>query len=77
MPTGKEYEAQGSGSFIEKLARFFGKGEVALQEGGVPLPTAAPEETPPSASVLAEVERVRQVFPETCSFLIRSLLLAA
>ncbi len=73
VPASKEYQTQGSGSFLEKIARFFeigrfiGRDDMALMEkGGIPVQEAAPQ-APPSTSAggLAEVERVRQFFPET------------
>jgi CD109 antigen len=67
VPAGKEYQVHGSGSFIDKIARFFGLGGMG-QEGG-PIFEAAdgavPAAAPSPSGGLAEVERVRQLFPET------------
>ena len=69
IPAGKEYQVRGNGSFLDKIARFFGvrdimKGEFAL-EAGVARPAAPSPSASNSADNLAEVERVRQFFPET------------
>jgi CD109 antigen len=69
IPAGKEYQVRESGSFLDKVARFFGvrdmmKRELAL-EAGKALPPAPSTAAPNSAGNLAEVERVRQFFPET------------
>ncbi|MFC2014193.1 alpha-2-macroglobulin family protein [Chloroflexota bacterium] len=66
IPASKEYQTQGNGSFLEKIVRFFvGRNDVAMMEkGGVP--AVAPQPMAPTADGgLAEVERVRQFFPET------------
>jgi CD109 antigen len=68
VPASKEHQTQGNGSFLEKIARFFvGRNDMVLMEkGGMPVPAAAPDTTTStSGSGLAEVERVRQFFPET------------
>jgi CD109 antigen len=70
VPDSKEYEAQDEGSFIDKVWRFFGGGkDMVLEEAAPPMttvPTVAPAPSPgQSAGGLAEVERVRQFFPET------------
>jgi CD109 antigen len=72
VPTSKEYEAQGSGNFLEKIIRFFGMDNIGFMEekGGMGLQPPAPTitmttTTPTSDSGLAEVQRVRQFFPET------------
>jgi CD109 antigen len=69
IPESKEYEVEGGGGFLSKLFRFFGgRGEV-MMEGVVPVaPAAAPQVGKADANAgagLAEVERVRQFFPET------------
>jgi CD109 antigen len=70
VPDSKEYEVQHEGNFIDKIVQFFGgdKGMV-LEEarpGATMQPTMAPEPTSGhSSDGLAEVERVRQFFPET------------
>ncbi|MFC1970543.1 alpha-2-macroglobulin family protein, partial [Chloroflexota bacterium] len=70
VPASKEYQIQDNGSFIDKIARFFvGRDDrVMMEKGGIPIPVPAmaPQAAPaPSAEGLAEVERVRQFFPET------------
>jgi CD109 antigen len=70
VPTSKEYKTQDSGSFLDKIVRFFGgRNDMMLGEGGIkaPMPAMAPQAAPaPSpAEGLAEVEQVRQFFPET------------
>ena len=71
VPTSKEYEAQGSGNFLEKIMRFFHMDNIGFgAEKGVVTSTATttsvPQTTaPPSVSGLEEVQRVRQFFPET------------
>jgi CD109 antigen len=70
VPDSKEYQAQGSGSFLEKIARFFGgRNDMVLEgKGGIAVPAATPAPAPAptvAAGGLAEVERVRQFFPET------------
>lgn len=74
IPAGKEYQAQGGGNFLDKIGRFFG----GIEKGGIMPPGIAVQAPPPAAvSVptvpgpsgpsggLAEVQRVRQFFPET------------
>jgi CD109 antigen len=68
VPDSKEYEVQGSGSFLDKVFRFFGGGKGVMEEdmGGIAVPAATQAPAPtPSHGGLAEVERVRQFFPET------------
>jgi CD109 antigen len=68
VPASKEYKTQGSGSFLNNLFQFFGGRKDAMLGGaeGIPVPAAAPQAGPPnSGGGLAEVERVRQFFPET------------
>ncbi len=76
VPDSKEYQTQGSGSFLEKIVHFFGgRNDMMLEAKGMPVPavtvpaaTMAPApvtQAPPAAGGLAEVERVRQFFPET------------
>lgn len=76
VPDSKEYQTQGSsGSFLSKIFRFFGGGRndfmVGMEKGAVP-PQALPAPvvtvvptTTASSGTLAEVQRVRQFFPET------------
>jgi CD109 antigen len=74
VPTAKEYEAQTSGGIFSKIWGFFGLGgrEAMEAKGGEvpPMIVAAPQAadnntTTGGSSGLAEVERVRQFFPET------------
>ncbi len=76
IPAGKEYQAQGGGNFLDKIGRFFGGG---MEKGGImppgmmvvpsPAPAQVTVQAPPAAQSpaggLAEVQRVRQFFPET------------
>lgn len=74
VPASQEYETQGSsGNFLSKIFRFFGGGRNDLmagmeEKGAIPAPVVL---VPTQALVtsdgtsLAEVQRVRQFFPET------------
>lgn len=65
VPEGKEYQTRTEGGFLNKVMRFFGmKGEMAveMEEMAVQAPAA---EIADGGAGLAEVERVRQFFPET------------
>lgn len=64
IPESRSYEAK-SGSFLDKIGWWlFGKGEFGLENAGAIPPTAAPQ-MPTGELALAEIERVRQFFPET------------
>ncbi|MDD5289455.1 MAG: alpha-2-macroglobulin family protein, partial [Dehalococcoidales bacterium] len=72
IPDSKEYQTQdSSGSFLNRIIRFFGGGRNDMAEkGGLVFPAAAPvtttaTTTPSVTGGLAEVQRVRQFFPET------------
>ncbi|MBI4304613.1 MAG: alpha-2-macroglobulin, partial [Chloroflexi bacterium] len=76
IPESKEYQVQArGGGFLSKIFRLFGGGRdvVMMERGGpVPAPAPAPAMAPQagkgadaSAGGLAEVQRVRQFFPET------------
>jgi CD109 antigen len=73
VPAAKEYETQTSGGIFSRIFQFFGLGgrEVMEEKGGVfpPMMAGAPQAADSSATTgnggLAEVERVRQFFPET------------
>jgi CD109 antigen len=74
IPASKEYQTQNSsGSFLSKIFRFFGGGRqndfmVGMEKGALPAPVVlVPPQmaTSTSGSTLAEVQRVRQFFPET------------
>jgi CD109 antigen len=78
IPTGKEYKVAQEGSFLQKIMRFFGGRDGVFQgeKGQVPVAVPAPSATMPPVTItatqpptapgqLAEVERVRQFFPET------------
>jgi CD109 antigen len=68
LPAGQEYKVPSQGGFWDGLWRFFNQG-LGGREGGIMLPamngaksdTSAPQNT----ATLAEVERIRQFFPET------------
>ncbi|MBN1368616.1 MAG: hypothetical protein JW954_00080 [Dehalococcoidaceae bacterium] len=65
IPDGQKHEVQGSGSFLDKIFQFFwGRNDFAEMDGGMLPPAAQPAATKTGAE-LAEVERVRQFFPET------------
>lgn len=69
VPQSKDYKAETSGGITSKIARFFG-GMMKGQNGPVPAmapsPAPAPAPQAPAATGgLAEVQRVRQFFPET------------
>ena len=70
LPASREYEPQESGNFLNKIVRFFGFGgrDVMMQDekAGLAVPAATQAPTPTAGNTgLAEVERVRQFFPET------------
>lgn len=68
VPDSKEYEVQNEGSFLDKIVRFFAGDNDMLQEekGGIAVPAATQAPTTHTSDAgLAEVERVRQFFPET------------
>jgi CD109 antigen len=72
VPQSKEYKTETSGGITSKIARFFG-GMVGAEKGAVPpMPAMAPApapapapQAPAATGGLAEVQRVRQFFPET------------
>jgi CD109 antigen len=69
VPQSKEYKTDTSGGILSRIARFFG-GIMLMDGAKEALPAAAPAPQAPSApdgaaGGLAEVQRVRQVFPET------------
>jgi CD109 antigen len=70
IPAGKEYKWQGQSGFWDRLWMFFNGGArdmMALEKGGlvVPAPTSLPTVSDDKTAGLAEVQRVRQFFPET------------
>lgn len=78
VPAGKEHKVEGGGNFLDKIVRFFGgKGmpdiamEGAMPPGAVPVMNMAPQAPAGPAGPagpsgqLAEVQRIRQFFPET------------
>ncbi|MCX6003811.1 MAG: MG2 domain-containing protein [Chloroflexi bacterium] len=71
VPENKVYQAQGGGSFLDKIFNFFaGRGDAMLEKGAIVPAASSPTTTPTtsnssSSGELAEVERVRQFFPET------------
>ncbi len=68
IPEGEEYKAEDQPGIWDQLWRFLG-GDVAFQEvNGVVVPSVtkgADQTSTPDESGLAEIERVRQYFPET------------
>jgi len=72
LPAGKEYKPQESGGIFSRIAQFFsGRGGIMeAQKAAGAVPAAAPiagqdNATSGSGTGLAEVQRVRQFFPET------------
>jgi len=69
VPEGKQYQFQGGSGIWNKIFRFFNGGrDFMVMEGkGAPTTTVPPTVTPSpgQTSGLAEVQRVRQYFPET------------
>ncbi len=74
VPAAKEYDAETGGGFFSRIFQFFGLGgrEVMEEKGGIfpPMMAGAPQAADSSTTTtgngsLAEVERVRQFFPET------------
>jgi len=66
IPEGKEYQWQGQAGPWEKLVRFFGGDVMEVEEAAGPVPEAGKAVADEgAASGLAEVERIRQFFPET------------
>jgi CD109 antigen len=69
VPESKEYETETSGGIFSKIIQFFGWGgrEVMEEKGGIVLaPMASDANATTGASTgLAEVQRIRQFFPET------------
>jgi CD109 antigen len=66
IPAGKEYKWEGQSGFWDRLMMFFNGGwrdMMALEKGGLVVP--APGVTDDKTTGLAEVQRVRQFFPET------------
>lgn len=65
IPEGEEHQWEGQSGFWDRLVQFFG-GDVAMvaeaDAGALKAPGAPAAEAPPG---LAEVERIRQYFPET------------
>ncbi len=71
IPAGKEYKWRGQSGVWDRLMMFFnggGRDMMALEKGGLVVPaptTAAPGASDDKTAGLAEVQRVRQFFPET------------
>jgi CD109 antigen len=67
IPENKEHETQGGGNFFEKLLRAVGFNGFGQAEDGMIPPgvTITPTLSPSPGGDLAEVQRVRQFFPET------------
>ncbi len=68
LPDGQEYRWERRPSFWRRWMRFFDGGRMMVQEAGapVPAPKAAPGVDDESRTAgLAEVDRIRQYFPET------------
>ncbi len=71
VPEGKDYQWQGQVDFWEGVWKFFNGGKAVMERDGLVVPMLAPDITVTQASQaadssgLAEVERIRQFFPET------------
>jgi CD109 antigen len=66
LPQSKEYKAKEEGGFFSRIVRFFGLGAMEKADGLVaPVAMPAPTPTGHTTGQLAEVQRVRQFFPET------------
>ncbi|MFC1846743.1 alpha-2-macroglobulin family protein [Chloroflexota bacterium] len=69
LPQGEEYKAEDSEGFWDGLWRFFNGGDVVMEAGqdGIEVPgvVLSPPIVKDATSDLAEIERVRQFFPET------------
>jgi len=71
VPSSKEYETQTGGGFFNKIIQFFGWGarDAMEEKGGIvlaPVPAAVSNgQTVTGSTGLAEVQRIRQFFPET------------
>jgi CD109 antigen len=69
LPQSKEYEPQNEVGFFSRIANFFGFGGAEKADGlVVPMAAPTPTATPTAdhaTGQLAEVQRVRQFFPET------------
>lgn len=66
IPASKEYQTQGTGNFLDKIFRFLGgRGNIEMPQAEAVQVPKAPLSPSAPASGLAEVERVRQFFPET------------
>jgi CD109 antigen len=65
LPEGQEYQAP-QGGFWDGMIRFFGaQGAAEDAKGGITVPVATLAPTQTQTGGLAEVERIRQYFPET------------
>ena len=66
IPDGEEYNMEGQGELWKGLWRFFNGGMVLEDAAGAIPPVVLPaQDIKTQTSDLAEVERVRQFFPET------------
>jgi CD109 antigen len=72
LPPSKDYKPQQGSSILSKIAGLFHKGGIAMEAGAIPpmaVPAPSPSPTPTSPTMggsgLADVQRVRQFFPET------------
>lgn len=64
IPEGKEYKLEDQPGLWDRLWQFFNGGIVMLEEAGA-LPPKASQGDEDQTSGLAEIERIRQYFPET------------
>lgn len=68
LPQSKEYEIEYGDGLLSRIVNFFGGWVMEEKAGGLVVPMLAPAPTPTAGhteSQLAEIERVRQFFPET------------
>ncbi len=65
IPEGEEYKAEDQNAIFDRLWQFFGGDMAVMEAAGVVPPAPVVKGAESDTSGLAEVERVRQFFPET------------
>jgi CD109 antigen len=68
LPQSKEYEMEYGGGVLSRIVNFFGGWAMEEKADGLAMPAAVPSPTSTTGhtdSQLAEIERIRQFFPET------------